>query len=55
MKIVNVFFSQPMSGLTIDEIKTYRQRMINETYTFLTENLGFSKDIIILVLCFINN
>ena len=47
MKIVNVFFSQPMSGLTIDEIKTYRQRMINETFTFLTEELGYSKELII--------
>lgn len=46
-KIVNVFFSQPMHGLTDEEIAAERTYMISEFRDFLIDELGFSDDVII--------
>lgn len=46
-KAVNVFFSQPMHGLTDEEIAVERTCMISEFRDFLIDELGFSGDVII--------
>ena len=46
-KVVNVFFSQPMHGLTDDEIAVERTYMISEFRDFLIDELGFSDDVVI--------
>lgn len=46
-KIVNVFFSQPMNGLTDEEIAAEHTYMISEFRDFLINELGFDDDVII--------
>lgn len=46
-KIVNVFFSQPMNGLTDEEIAVERTYMISEFRDFLINELGFNDDVVI--------
>lgn len=46
-KIVNVFFSQPMRGLTDEEIAVERTYMISEFRDFLIDELGFNDDVVI--------
>ena len=46
-KIVNVFFSQPMHGLTDEEIAVERTYMISEFRDFLIDELGFNDDVVI--------
>ena len=46
-KVVNVFFSQPMHGLTDEEIAVERTYMISEFRDFLIDELGFSDDVVI--------
>lgn len=46
-KIVNVFFSQPMNGLTDEEIAIELTYMISEFRDFLINELGFGDDVVI--------
>ena len=47
LKMVKVFFSQPMNGLAIDEILKERTFMLSEFREFLIKELGFDDDIVI--------
>lgn len=44
-KIVKVFFSQPMHGLTDEEIMFERNIMVKEFRNFLCHELGFDSDV----------
>lgn len=46
-KTVKVFFSQPMHGLTDEEIKRERNCMMSEFYDYITNELGFDYDVVI--------
>lgn len=46
-KIVKVFFSQPMNGLTDDEIKLERTYMMSEFRDYIVNELGFDDDVVI--------
>lgn len=46
-KAVRVFFSQPMHGLTDEEIAVERTYMISEFRDFLINELGFNDDVVI--------
>lgn len=46
-KTVRVFFSQPMHGLTDEEIAVERTYMISEFRDFLIDELGFNDDVVI--------
>lgn len=46
-KIVKVFFSQPMNGLTDDEIKLERTYMLSEFRDYIVNELGFDDDVVI--------
>lgn len=46
-KIVKVFFSQPMHGLTDEEIKLERSYMLSEFRDYIINELGFDDDVVI--------
>lgn len=46
-KTVKVFFSQPMHGLTDEEIKLERTYMLSEFRDYITNELGFDDDVVI--------
>lgn len=46
-KTVKVFFSQPMHGLTDEEIKRERSYMISEFKDYIINELGFDDDVVI--------
>lgn len=45
--IVKVFFSQPMHGLTDEEIKCERSYMLSEFRDYIIKELGFDDDVVI--------
>lgn len=46
-KIVRVFFSQPMNGLTDEEIERERTYMLSEFRDYIINELGFDDDVVI--------
>lgn len=46
-KTVKVFFSQPMHGLTDEEIKRERSYMMSEFRDYIINELGFDDDVVI--------
>lgn len=54
-KVVNVFFSQPMHGLTDEEIISERNLMTDEFRNFLCYELGFDNDVEIIDVNYIFN
>jgi hypothetical protein len=46
-KAVKVFFSQPMHGLTDEEIKRERGYMMSEFRDYIISELGFDDDVVI--------
>ena len=46
-KTVKVFFSQPMHGLTDEEIKLERTYMLSEFRDYIINELGFDDDVVI--------
>ena len=46
-KTVKVFFSQPMHGLTYEEIERERNYMLSEFRDYIINELGFDDDVVI--------